>query len=620
MDYSSRTSIPPGESTQYPVEASWARCHSQGLQCEQTPGFGTCQPNELERLQAQNADLLRATEDEALPYFDTMLQNTQCLIVFADPGGTILKTLYPKAQTPAVFEGLRPGNIWDEDSAGTNAIGTSLATGKAVHVRGGQHYLKAHHHLSGSATPVFDARGDLAGVINLSGTIQMPGDYTLGMVKLLSHGIENRLIFRTYQADFHILKFNTSASSLDSNWAGLLVVDARGEIRAANRRARTLLGNTPAKSNLRQLFSLSLDELTSAATEAPAQLKASGNYQILAQVIPPEITHTARRTPRVQNRGGSDIGPSATIPADVIRPEELEHGDDRVRRLVTQARKMMEKDIPIVVSGETGSGKEILVRSLHYHSGRAQGPLIAVNCAAIPAELAESQLFGYEKGAFTGAHNKGYAGLIRQADGGTLFLDEIGEMPLMLQSRLLRVLQQREVTPLGSTESYPVDIKLISATNRSLQEDIARGHFRQDLYYRVAGLNVELPALRERADIKALIRFVHQRLLETEPGPALSDGMLERLARHRWPGNLRQLVHVLRVGMAMADGDSLAADHLPDDFITDTAGPVRAPTEPLAERLARLYRANGGNVSRTARAAGVSRNTAYKYLRWSDSR
>jgi transcriptional regulator of acetoin/glycerol metabolism len=510
--------------TRSPIEASWARCRNLGLNSGHQPGFGSCEPGALDNLQSSYSDLLKATEEEALPYFDTMLHNTQCLIALADPGGTILQTWQPDSQPSAAFESLRPGNVWDEASAGTNAIGLCLQTHRAVHVSGDQHYLRTHHHLTGSAVPVYDAQGELAGVLKLCSTTKMSGDYTLGMVKLLAHGIENRLIFRTYQDDFHILKFNTSASSLDSNWAGLLVLDSGGNILAANRRARTLLGERLVKSSLQQLFDLNLEGLRAIATDRPARLKASGNYQILAQVIPPS-----------EPLPPTDAPATVDIPPDVVRPEELEHGDDRVKRLVNRAQKMMEKDIPILVYGETGSGKEILVRSLHYHSSRAAKPLVAVNCAAIPSELAESQLFGYEKGAFTGAHSKGYIGLIRQADGGTLFLDEIGEMPLMLQSRLLRVLQQREVTPLGSTESYPVDVKLVSATNRSLQSDIADGHFRQDLYYRIAGLNVELPALRERADIRPLIRFVHQRLRETEPGPVLSDSLLDLLAQHPWP-------------------------------------------------------------------------------------
>lgn len=550
-----------------------------------------------------------------------MLQNTQCLVVLADVNGAILKTWQPMSQAMSVFDGIQPGRLWSEASAGTNAIGTCLTGRHGIHVRGDQHYNKAHHHLAGSAIPIFDAYGRLVGAIGLYSTTKMSGDYTLGVVKLLSHGIENRLIFQAYQDGSHILKFNTSPSSLDSSWAGLLVLCPEGSILAANRRARTMLGDRLQSSQLRQVFDLNLAELIEIAAEQPTRLPASGNYQLFVQLLRPRQPGSAPTNGKPQRppQGRPETGGTA-IPHDVVAPDDLEHGDVRVRRLVRQARRIMEKDIPILVYGETGSGKEILVRSLHYHSSRAAGALIAVNCAAIPAELAESQLFGYEKGAFTGANNKGYVGLIRQANGGTLFLDEIGEMPLALQSRLLRVLQQRVVTPLGSTESHPVDIKLISATNRSLREDIQHGLFRQDLYYRIAGLNVELPSLRERTDTKALISFVHQRLVQEEPGPPLSDSMLDLLARHRWPGNIRQLVHVLKVGMAMADGDLLEEDDLPDDFFADTADPVCEPTEPLSELLPRLYRANDRNIARTARAAGVSRNTVYKYLRLEETR
>lgn len=616
MDRFSRTNSLPGDATANSIEASWMRCRNLGLQSGQVPGFRTLEPRDLEILRNQHADLIKATENEVLPYFDNMLHNTQCLVLLADVDGAILQTWQPMRQPMSAFDGLRAGNVWDEISAGTNAIGTSLASGHAIHVRGDQHFNKTHHHLAGSAIPVFNAHGRLAGALALCSTTKMSGDYTLGMVKLLSHGIENRLIFEIYQGDSYILKFNTSASSLDSSWAGLLVLGPDGDILAVSRRARTMLGDRLLNRHLRQVFGLDLAELTSTATDQPTRLQANGSYQVFGQLLLPRRTHPARKdAERKSLAPNHNATGDVNIPGDVIPPEDLEHGDSRVRRLVRQARKMMEKDIPILVYGETGSGKEILVRSLHYHSSRATGPLIAVNCAAIPSELAESQLFGYEKGAFTGAHNKGYVGLIRQANGGTLFLDEIGEMPLMLQSRLLRVLQQRVVTPLGSTESHPVDIKLISATNRSLREDIPRGLFRQDLYYRIAGLNVELPSLRERTDVKALITFAHRHLLQAEPGPPLSDSMLDLLVRHRWPGNMRQLVHVLKVGMAMADGDLLEEDHLPDDFFADAAEPVSMQSEPLSEILPRLYRANGGNISRTARAAGVSRNTVYKYLR-----
>jgi transcriptional regulator of acetoin/glycerol metabolism len=476
---------------------------------------------ELSILRDQHAELIEAAASEIAPYFNNMLHNVQCVVLLADTAGTILQIWHPEDQPMALFRALQPGNTWGE-----------------VH--------------ADSATPVFDANGRQSGALCLHSTTKMGGYYTLGMMKLVSHGIENRLLLRTYQGEAHILKLNTNPSSLDSNWAGLLIVDHNGIVCAANRRAHSMLDEQLVNISVKRIFGLEPETLMQAVTSQPAKLVANGDHQVFVQLCTEQTftqTPVQQEKASAENRESADAFwahrgerrvasiPDNLIPEDVVAPENLEHGDTRVRRL------------------------------------------------------------------------------IRQADGGTLFLDEIGEMPLMLQSRLLRVLQQRVVTPLGSTESYPVNIKLISATNRSLRENILAGHFRQDLYYRIAGLNLELPSLRERSDIKPLITFVHQRLLQAEPGPSLSQDMLNLLARHPWPGNMRQLVHALQVGMAMADGALLEKQHLPDDFFVDAREPVSLQTEPHSELLPRLYRANGGNISRTARAAGVSRNTVYKYLR-----
>ena len=201
-----------------------------------------------------------------------------------------------------------------------------------------------------------------------------------------------------------------------------------------------------------------------------------------------------------------------------------------------QAERLLEKDIPLLIHGETGVGKEVFVKALHQASSRSKQALIAVNCAAIPAELVESELFGYEKGAFTGASLKGSIGLIRKADKGTLFLDEIGDMPLPTQARLLRVLQERCVQPVGSSELFAVDIRIISATNRSLREQVQLGRFREDLYYRIGGLTLELPPLRERTDKQAL-----DFLLAEEAGEQqlqISHGAREALLSFPWPGNV----------------------------------------------------------------------------------
>ncbi|MNH14824.1 Acetoin catabolism regulatory protein [compost metagenome] len=279
---------------------------------------------------------------------------------------------------------------------------------------------------------------------------------------------------------------------------------------------------------------------------------------------------------------------------------------------------MLEKDIPLLIQGETGVGKEVFVKALHEASSRRSQPLIAVNCAAIPAELVESELFGYEKGAFTGAHHKGNPGLIRKAEHGIVFLDEIGDMPLPTQARLLRFLQTRCIQPLGSGDPVPVDIRVISATHQDLSERVRQGRFRQDLYYRIAGLSLTLPALRERSDRLALIEQIHQHYRDADAPPQLDNKVLQHLLQHPWPGNLRQLASTLQVALALAGQQPVALEHLPDSFFSELpASQTVEPPPPCASDehdLNLRLQALKGNVSALARDLGISRTTLYKRL------
>jgi transcriptional regulator of acetoin/glycerol metabolism len=339
----------------------------------------------------------------------------------------------------------------------------------------------------------------------------------------------------------------------------------------------------------------------------------------------------------VDFRNNVSLTPTASN-ADIISLEQFSFGDEKISRCIEQAKRIIDKDIPILIHGETGVGKEVFVKGLHHYSQRRMHQLVAVNCAAIPSDLVESELFGYEKGAFTGASSKGSIGFIRKAHKGTLFLDEIGEMPLSVQSRLLRVLQERTVTPLGSTESYHVDIKLISATNRSLRKDVESGQFRQDLYYRVSGLNLELPSLRERMDRKQLFHQVNALYSNGSQNEKLSPEIIELFNQHPWPGNVRQLVSVLQIAQAMSDDEPIQTRHLPDDFFEDLkqnksnkkqfVNSEDMPTTPTIEHLTiedktsanraellQVYNQYKGNISQTAKALAISRNTLYKRLK-----
>lgn len=605
------------------IKESWYRCEQFGLEHGSSPDFHDLPGTELSYLREQHHDLLNTTENEVLPYYENILSNSACMIVLADPNGRVLNTWGHQKVREFSDYGLRDGNLWGESAVGTNAIGTALATGTAVQVGRDEHFLRANRFMTGAASPIYDSKNSMMGVLDISSDAYLPQDHTLGMVKLMTLSVENRLIFSEFQSDYFILTFNTNVFNLDSHWSGVVVIDENGTIVSANRRAEIVLAQNLALLNIEQVFDLAIREIKHHPENMPIQARALGRFNFFVKVSRPqqEVIRTPDFRTRPDYKSPTKTAkapvPKMPLPEGVIPLEELQHGDPKVAQTVRQAEKMMDKDIPILIHGETGAGKEIFVRSLHYHSNRAQQMLVAVNCAAIPSELVESELFGYVKGAFTGAQTKGSVGLIRRAHNGTLFLDEIGEMPLKVQSRLLRVLQERVVTPLGSTETYPVDIKLISATNRNLKDEVANGNFRQDLYYRISGLNVDLPPLRERKDRKALIRYVHSQLVKEEPGPPLSDALVDLLNDHPWPGNIRQLVNVLKISLAMADGDEMEQWHLPADFFDDlnakTPGESIDNHEPMETKIPRLLEQNQGNVSKTAKEAGVSRNTVYKY-------
>jgi transcriptional regulator with PAS, ATPase and Fis domain len=343
-----------------------------------------------------------------------------------------------------------------------------------------------------------------------------------------------------------------------------------------------------------------------------------------------------RLTNSVHALTGAAPAAPAPAPAPVQKSQRrlsglryLNTGDPQLEQVIDKVNKVLGRDIPILIMGETGTGKELLAQAIHNDSPRSQGPFVAVNCASIPETLIESELFGYEEGAFTGARKRGAVGKILQANGGTLFLDEIGDMPFPLQAHLLRVLQERMVTPLGSNKSIPVNVELICATNHNLRERISKGLFREDLYYRLNGLVVKLPPLRDRTDLETVVK----KILATESdggGYYISDEVLGLFRRHKWPGNFRQLTNLLRTAIIMAgDDEEIKLCHMPDDFLDDIADAAVTPPAANPERLVasgasledveqtvilKSLEAHGGNVSATARALGISRNTIYRKL------
>ena len=298
--------------------------------------------------------------------------------------------------------------------------------------------------------------------------------------------------------------------------------------------------------------------------------------------------------------------------------EKLAGEDPQMLRNVRSAYRIADSNVSVLIQGPTGSGKEAFAHAMHLASRRAARSFVAVNCAAIPETLIESELFGYKSGAFTGARKEGMRGKILQSSAGTLFLDEIGDMPLALQTRLLRVLEEQEIVPLGSETPLKVDLHVIAASHRNLREMIVRGTFREDLYYRLNGITLELPPLKDRADRERVIH--HALAAETSNGrpAAIEMDALKRLLEYPWPGNIRELRNVIRTALAICDGGVVRGIDLPRE-IRESGLDLTAPSSPLrvAEReaLLRVIDECHSNMTRTAAQLGVSRNTLYRKLK-----
>ncbi len=586
------------------ILASWRRCLQQGLIAHARPHVELIERHALNQLQEHHETLRRLCRPE-LEILYASARQTGSIVVLTAPDGFILDALgSADFLDQAARVSLRPGAPWSEASTGTNAIGTALVERRAVEVRGGEHYYAPHCVLSCSASPIFDPQGQVVGVLDLSGRASVHHLHALGMVQLAVEQIEHRL-FESNFAGADIVRIQPDPALLGTAREGMLVFEAHRLV-AANRHALRLLG-----VDWEELGKRRYDELFASALPRPGSIvgmRCQSGEMVHARRDAPRRAPAPARQP-LSTRVKPVRSPAAVFSAD------LDAAIDRSVRL-------LDADIPLLLQGETGTGKEIVARELHKRSARAAAAFIAVNCAALPESLIESELFGYLPGAFTGARRDGAPGLLRQADGGTLFLDEVGDMPLAMQSRLLRVLQEREVTPLGGSGAQAIDIVVIAATHRRLDKLVDRGEFRADLYYRIAQATLQLPALREHAEPGTMIRQLWLALGAAQVPMRLDAALVDHLAMLPWPGNLRQLVGLLRSLMALGRvGATLTLDDLPAPLKTQPAA-VQTSSMSTPANLHVLERraideaiaGSKGNVAAAARKLGISRSTIYRRL------
>ncbi|WP_028134512.1 sigma-54-dependent Fis family transcriptional regulator [Bradyrhizobium japonicum] len=489
------------------------------------------------------------------------------------------------------------GSNFAETLEGTNGLGTALAEQKPILVHRDEHFRAQWHMFSCAVAPLFDQAGRLAGAVNITSCREdlerTAHQLALAVTMQATRRMENA-IFRAHFRSAWI------ATVPGDGGSGLIAYDDDRRVVGACRSARALLGLTDGMiaSGIDVSRYIHVDHQAVRVTDELVELRrADGSPLGQGHVAPP-----MRARP---------LAPRRDAPVDRFDAlHRLAGCDPELVKSVKRLGAVIDRDLPVLLQGETGVGKDVFARAIHAASNRARSNYVALNCAAMPESLIDAELFGYEAGAFTGARRDGSKGLIVQAHGGTLFLDEIGDMPISLQTRLLRVLENREVWPLGALKPVAVDIRLISATHRDLGGMVEEGAFRADLYFRLRGIAVRLPALRERADRDDIIRQIAR---EEAPNCRLSDQAWSQLAAYPFPGNMRQLRHVLRLAGCTAENGVITDA----DLDLPPFGGRMEPNLEAAERatIVEALRKHGGRVAEAARALKLSRATLYRKIK-----
>ncbi len=616
-EFFERGGLPVGRVTETILQ-SWRRCRRLGLASERLPAIEPVPQAQLREMRERHETLWRLARAE-LDALAGDAASSGSIVVLTDEDGWILDAEgHPQFLDKAGRVALMPGTCWNESRIGTNAIGTAIVERRSVEVRGGEHYLAPHRVLNCSSVPVHDPYGRVVGVLDISGDATVPPVHALGLARHAVAAIEHRY-FDAGLAGCELLRLHRDPGLLGSAREGLLAF-RQGRLVAANEAGLRLFGL--ARSELGRVeFGALFDDTTTRLRDDGVLLDRHG------LALYGRVQDGANPAPRPAR--------AAARPMPALPRGDAVLFDAAQERELARACRVLDAGLPVLVLGETGSGKEVFARELHRRSARAARPFVAVNCAALPEGLIEAELFGYEDGAFTGARRQGNAGLLRQAEGGVLFLDEIGDMPPALQPRLLRVLQERELSPLGGGKPVKLDFALICATHRELDAAVAEGRFRADLYYRINHYPARLAPLREQADRAGLIQALWARQAGTR---RLSAAALSALTDYDWPGNRRQLAACLRLLVALSDeGETVdtaalpaylraaargsasgpnsaapdAAGANPAGHSVDTDAALDAITE-TAMRAA-LDRCDG-NVSRAAKQLGISRSTLYRRL------
>ncbi|KEI78590.1 ATPase AAA [Clostridium botulinum A2 117] len=579
----------------------------------------------------------------ASPFIDILydfLKGSEFFIILTDKEGCILKIIGDK-EVMDIANNLNMvvGAFMSENSIGTNAMGTAIKEDIPIQISEREHFIKAYHRWTCSAAPIHDINGDIIGCLNLTGDRDRVHSHTLGLVVAAVKSIENQInvdntnkkLLETYQY------MNTIVDSISS---GIYVVDFRGKIKTINKAACNILGIEDKDvldknvenilPNWHHIFERIKNGKPYEDKEAVLNDKLiKGRYNVSATPIQIENKIIGMVIVFKEIKTVLDLVNKYSGMRAVYNFEDIIGESKEIKKVINYAKSISSSPSTVLIEGESGTGKELLAQSIHNYGDRRENSFIALNCGAIPKSLIESELFGYEDGAFTGARRGGHAGKFELANGGTLFLDEIGEMPLDMQVSLLRVLQEGYVTRVGGDKIIPVDVRIIAATNKDLKKEVEKGTFRQDLYYRLSVIPIKLPPIRERkGDLPILIKYFFRikSIKLNKPMPHIKEDIYHNMLQYNWPGNIRELENFIE-NIVNLRGDSSFI--LEEDFknIEDNhnfhennigllySNKIRTLEEIEKEAIINTVNEYNRNMSQSAKALGITRATLYSKLK-----
>ncbi|WP_148550967.1 sigma-54-dependent Fis family transcriptional regulator [Paraclostridium bifermentans] len=603
------------------IRDSWIRCKSYGV--DYNNGCGSVQHDNIKYLIEKNSELISVSKP-IMEGIYSMVSGSGFAIMLADKDGYIIEVIGDKDIMDRANElNFLKGELWTENIVGTNAIGTALYLNKPIQTIGAEHYGKNQHSWTCSASPIYDEDNNLIGCINMSGNYYDAHSHTLGIVTAAAKSIQNQLALT--------LSYKLLNITFDSISEGMIVVNQDLSIKKVNGRALKILNTSLdnlIKSNVENILKdIDFHEIVNEdkrVTNIECDFYINSNRIKCVVNITTLNTHgnntgfviTFNEAKKVHKLVNKVVGYKAQYKFEDIITE-----NEKMKAMISFAKKISKTDCNILIEGESGTGKELVAQSIHNFSERKNGPFVAINCASIPRELVESELFGYEKGAFTGASKEGHPGKFELADGGTIFLDEIGELPLDTQSKLLRVLDNGKVIRVGGTYEKQLDVRIIGATNRILKNEIVIKNFREDLYYRLSVMNINTIPLRERIDdIDVLVNYFVEKLnyKSKSNNVEVSYSYIQELKKYNWPGNIRELRNIIERDYYLSENNLISISRLDNiNMFKDEENKEKEiiPLDCLEKKaIQEAMKKCNGNMVMVSKLLNIGRSTLYRKI------